>query len=96
MELFEIEIIFPVTSGLIDEEEISDVKQLQTNAEGFDVEVGYWDLTTDPIVQMNPKCFIPKVNKRYFTEVVFLSGNISLANYKPKDLKRLIDEYLTK
>lgn len=102
MEMFEIEIIYPITKGLINEDELSDIDVIQLKNDGIEadcgVDYGYWDLASDPIVQINPRAFVPIGKKRpkYYCEVVFQSGNISMANGKPADLKAKIEAFLNK
>lgn len=96
MEFFKIDIIYPVTSGLIEGEELTEMERLTYHLkDGYKVDSGYWDLISDPICQLNPRCFIPKdgENNKYFTEVVFLSGNLAYAVGKPDSVLIKINDY---
>lgn len=97
MEGLKIDIIYPITTNLTEGEELSEVERMQNHlTDGYETDTGIWDLTLDPIHQLNPRCFIPSngKNKKYFTEVVFASGNISYAVGKPLTVEAKIDEYL--
>lgn len=97
MELFEVEIIYQVSTSLIDNEEMSDVEKL-TNELTDDLMfgTGYWDLTQDPIARISPKCLIPKgrLNRKHFSEVTFASGNIEYCNLKPNELRDKLDAFM--
>lgn len=98
-DLFEVKIIYPITKGLINDEELDEVEKIKLRNDGieedFGVDIGYWDIALDPIVQMNPRAFIPagKDRRKYYTEVVFQSGNIAFSEGKPADLRAKIREY---
>ena len=95
--MFKIDIIYPITTTLTEGEELTEVERLTNHLEdGHETEVGYWDLTADPIAQLNPRCFLPSngKNKKYFTEVVFLSGNVSYAVGKPDAVWQKVSDYL--
>lgn len=95
MIFFEVEIIYPVTSSLLDEE-VDEVDRMRNELkDDFMIGTGYWDLTQDPIARIEPKCIIPKgrTNKKHFSEVVFLSGNVTYCNLKPEELKKKLDEF---
>lgn len=96
MIFFEVEILYPVTSSLLDDEELSETEKLSNHlVDDFMIGVGYWDLTQDPIARIEPKCIIPKgkTNKKHFSEVVFVSGNVTYCNLKPEELKRKLDDF---
>lgn|SRR5574343_1127155 len=98
MDLFEVEIIYQKVTSLNNIEEEDDEIDRLRGVDDYYIDVGYWDLETDPIAKIEPRCFIPKgkTNKKYFSEVVFQSGNLSYANYKPTELKKMLDSYLNK
>lgn len=99
MDLFEIDIIYPITTSLLDSEELSETQRLTLHLkDGYKTDKGYWNLTDDPICQLNPRCFIPNdgENNKYFTEAVFLSGSVSYAVGKPESVLLKIKEYVTK
>ena len=98
-----IKIIYP-TNRTISEEEVDEevneidlIKNKANNLEyGYKYDWGYFFLDQDMIVQLNPKCVLKKGNEQitYYTEVVFQSGNIALAQGRPEVIYKLIDEYL--
>lgn len=96
MELFKIDIIYPFSNSLYSgEEELDELDRIRLG-EDYTIDAGYFNLIADPIVQINPKCLIPKgkVNKKYFSEVVFQSGNVSYAAGKPENLYKVLEEYI--
>jgi hypothetical protein len=94
-----LKVIFPITAGL-DNEEVSEVQKLQMgikDGDEYESELGIYQLREDfTISQLNPRCFIPKnkVNKKYYTEVVFSDGNIIYADGKPEAVYQVIEEYI--
>ena len=94
-------IIHVVTSGL-NEEELSEIEEIQLRNEGLldgdevEVSFGYFNVGVDTIKRLNPKCFVPKdrKRKRYYTEVVFDSGDMEWADGKPEEIYKLISEYI--
>lgn len=99
-DLFKVKIIFPVTSKVNpddeDDNEISEVDRMKYDLSmGYEIGIGYWDLTIDPIAQTHPRCVLKKGSERktYYTEVVFQSNNTAYAACKPEELKKQIDEY---
>ena len=96
---FKISVIYPLTSSFSDEE-LSEVDQIRLRNEGllddYETDTGVYNLSADPIVQLNPKAFIPKgkVNKKFYTEMIFQSGNITYALGKPDSVYEKINEYL--
>ena len=95
---FKIDIIYPKTVNLSGEELDSDESwRVPKDDDIYSIEVGYFNLADDPIVQLNPRAFIPKdgKNRKQFTEVVFLSGNISYAVGKPDDIYAKIRDFLS-
>ena len=96
IDWFKIDIIYPKTVNLSGDELDSDeLWRLPKDEDVYFVEVGFFNLAEDPIVQLNPRAFIPseKKNRKQFTEVVFLSGNISYAVGKPTEVMDLINKY---
>jgi len=98
MELFKVDIIYPFTNSLYHEDEELDELDRIRLGEEYTIDAGYFNLLADPIVQINPKCLIPKgkVNKKYFSQVVFQSGNVSYASGKPESLYKSLEEYIAK
>lgn len=97
MDWFKIDIIYPKTINLSGEEPDDDQSwRMPKDEDIYATETGYFNLTEDPIVQLNPRAFIPKdgKNRKQFTEVVFLSGNISYAVGKPDDIYAKIRDFL--
>ena len=97
MDWFKIDIIYPKTVNLSGEELDSEEGwRVPKDDDIYSIETGYFNLTEDPIVQLNPRAFVPseKKNRTQFTEVVFLSGNISYAVGKPDDIYAKIKDFL--
>ncbi|MDJ0503741.1 MAG: hypothetical protein PX635_00635 [Nostocales cyanobacterium LE14-WE12] len=94
-----LKVIFPITAGL-DNEEVSEVQKLQMgikDGDEYESELGIYQLREDfTISQLNPRCFIHKnkVNKKYYTELVFSDGNIIYADGKPEAVYQVIEEYI--
>lgn len=98
-----IKIIYPTNRTIADEEEeaeLTDIDQIRLRNEGLEYgykyDWGYFFLDQDMIAQLNPKCVLKKGNTNitYYTEVVFVSGSIALAQGKPEDIYKLVDDYL--
>lgn len=97
MEWLKIEIIYPKTVNLSGDEPDSDESwRMPKDEDIYATDIGFFNLTDDPIVQLNPRAFIPKdgKNRKNFTEVVFLSGNVSYAVGKPSEVMDKISEYV--
>jgi len=97
---FKIPIIFPITSGFASKEDLSEIDIIKMKNEGLenqDVEtdMGFYNLVNDPICQLNPKCFIPKgkFNKKYYTEIIFASGDKVYALGRPSSVYEAINKY---
>jgi len=105
---FPIKIIFPITTKVNtddeDDSELSETDRLTYDLQfGYEMGMGYWDLLLDPIFQINPRCVIKKgtdnkdkenTRKKYYTEVVFQSGNYGYAACKPEELKSLVNKFM--
>ena len=93
-----LKVIFPINSGFTDEQ-INEIESIRLKNEGivsdFEIELGYFNIGNDNICQLNPKCFIPngKTNKKYYTEVIFTSGNTIYALGKPVDVYDQLNQY---
>ncbi len=99
MDWLKIDIIFPKSSNLSGDEPDNDESwRIPKDDDVYVIEPGYFNLAEDPIVQLNPRAFLPseKKNRKQFTEVVFLSGNISYAAGSPESVYQKIDEFLSK
>ena len=98
MELFKVDIIYPFSNSLYDEsEELDELDRIRLG-EDYTIDTGYFNLLLDPIVQINPKCLIPKgkTYKKYFSQVVFQSGNVSYAAGKPEVMNKILEAYIEK
>lgn len=98
-DCLKLKIIFPITAGLDDSEEVSEVQRMQMglkDGDQYETEFGFYPLELDPIIKLNPKCFIPKdkKQKKYYTEVIFQSEFIVFAEGKPVDVYETIKEYM--
>jgi len=94
-----IKVIFPITAGLNDLEEVSEVQRMQMgikDGDQYETEWGYYNIGQDMPIQLNPCCFIPrdKVNKKYYTQVIFSSELIILAEGKPESVYKVIEDYI--
>lgn len=95
---FKIQIIYPLNSS-INAEEISEVEAIRLRNEGllddYETDIGVFNLASDPISQIHPKAFIPKgkTNKKYYSEIIFESGNMVMALGKPESVYDKILEY---
>lgn len=93
-----LKVIFNVTAGLDGSEEISEVQRMQMglkDGDQYETELGIYPVHIDPIMKLNPKCFIPKdkQNKKYYTEVIFQSEFIIYADGKPEVVYKAIEDY---
>ena len=105
---FKVLIIYPITSELDSNEELSDVEKIQLRnegiLEGYETDFGYYNLIEDPIRSVNPKVFLPKdntkemvrKNKKYFSEIVFASGDVVYAVGKPDSIYDKLNDYVDK
>ena len=82
---FKIDCLYPITSGMENTDELTDVERIQLKNEGiledYEQGVAVLNLVEDTIVHLIPKCFIPKgkVYKKYYTEIVLKSGDLVYA-----------------
>lgn len=88
-EWFEIQVIYLPTSFLSEEEDERDplLKKLKMKAEGeeeYKTDTGFFNIVVDPIMHLTPGYLIMEGVKRYFTTVVFESGNSVTAVGKPE------------
>ena len=93
-----LKVIFPITEDL-NEEELSETQRMSMHlkdGDQYESEYGYYDYDNDIILQLNPKCFKPKdaVNKKYYTQVIFSSELVVLAEGKPETIAKIVDEYV--
>jgi hypothetical protein len=97
---FKIPVIYPVTSNFVTDEEISEIDRIRLNNEGswedYETDIGCFNLVEDPIVYLLPKCFIPKgkVNKKFYTEIVFFSDKVAYALGKPITVYEALCKYI--
>lgn len=94
-----LKVIFPITAGLEDSEEVSEVQRMQMHlkdGDQYEFEYGYYNLGQDMIIHLNPKCFIPKdkQNKKYYTQVIFASEYVVLVDGKPESIYKQIEDYI--
>jgi hypothetical protein len=101
MDFFELNILYQTRSSLseIDDEEDDDVlKKVRLNNDGdgeYKTDVGYFDLMVDPIMHLEPGYLLSKDGntKKYFTIVVFESGNSVKALGKPDSVYKKLRDY---
>lgn len=97
-----LKIIFPITTKLDDGSEESEADEIQKiqaglqNGDEYETEFGIYDIVLNPIIHLNPKCFIPKGKdqKKYYTQIVFQSEHVVCADGKPEKVYGIIQEYL--
>lgn len=97
---FKLDVLYKITSGLF-EEELSEVDEIRLKAErlidgdGYEKDTAYFSLGTDTIIRITPCAFIPKEkkNKKFYSEVVFQSGDIVFADGKPSDVYDKLNAY---
>jgi hypothetical protein len=99
LQWLKLDVLFPIQSGL-DNEEISEIDTIRLKSEGiedgFEVGTAYCNVGNDPIVQINPRCFIPKgkQNRKYYSEIVFQSGTIIYGLGKPDVIYQKLSDYV--
>ena len=100
MELnwLKLDVLYPIQSGLNDEE-MSEIDTIRLKSEGiedgYETGTAYCNIGNDPIVQINPRCFIPKgkQNRKYYSEIVFSSGTVIFGLGKPEVIYQKIADY---
>lgn len=99
LKWFKIDIIYPLNSGFESNEELSEIDAIRLKAEGilddYETGVGIYNLSVSTIANLTPKCFVPKgkTNKKYYTEIVFDTGDFAFALGKPEFVYDKINEY---
>ena len=96
---FKLKVIFPLTVGLDDSEEVDEIKRLQMglkDGDQYETEFGFYPIHLDQIIKLNPKCFVPKdkQNKKYYTEVIFQSEHVVYADGKPEIVYKALEDYM--
>jgi len=103
MDFFELNILYQTRSSLseFDDEEDDDVlKKVRLNNDGdggeFKTDVGFFNLIADPIMHLEPSYLLTKdgSTKKYFTIVVFESGNSVYAIGKPESVYKKLCDYM--
>jgi len=102
MDFFELNILYQTRSSLseFDDDEDDDVlKKVRLNNDGdgeFKTDIGFFDLTLDPIMHLEPSYLLTKdgTTKKYFTVVVFESGNSVYAIGKPESVYKKLCDYM--
>jgi len=102
---FSLQILYPITSSITTEEELGEIDKIifdnenKSNGifEGYEVDTGYFNLATNTITQLNPKCFVPKgkTNRKFYTQVVFEDGDIIYSPGKPDTIYEKLIQYYT-
>ena len=96
---FKIDCLYPITSGMDNSEELSEVERIQLRNEGitdgYEQGVAVLNLVEDPIIHIIPKCFIPKgkTNRKYYSEIILKSGDVVYAVGRPDAVYEKINEY---
>ena len=60
MELLKIEILYPITTSLHDDDELDEIQVMRIGGDEYLTDIGYFNLVDDPILQIIPRCIIPK------------------------------------
>jgi len=100
LKWFKIEVIYPLDSGLGSNEEPSEIDLIRLKSEGlvedYETDIAVFNLSNNTISQLNPRCFVPKgkINKKYYTEIVFENGDFVFAVGKPEYVYSKVNEYL--
>ena len=102
MDFFELNILYQTRSSLseIEDDEDDDVlKKVRLNNDGdgeFKTDVGFFNLMADPIMHLEPCYLLTKdgSTKKYFTVVVFESGNSVYAIGKPESVYKKLCDYM--
>lgn len=103
MDFFELNILYQTRSSLseFDDEEDDDVlKKVRLNNDGdggeFKTDLGFFNLIADPIMHLEPSYLLTKdgSTKKYFTIVVFESGNSVYAIGKPESVYKKLCDYM--
>jgi hypothetical protein len=101
MDFFELNILYQTRSSLseFDDEEDDDVlKKVRLNNDGgeFKTDIGFFNLMADPIMHLEPSYLLTKdgSTKKYFTIVVFESGNSVYAIGKPESVYKKLCDYM--
>lgn len=98
---FKLDVLYKVTSGLFDEDELSEVDLIRLKAEGlmngdsYEKDTCIISLGEDTIIRVEPRAFIPKggKNKKYYSEVIFKSGDVVFAEGKPNEVYEKLNKY---
>lgn len=101
MDFFELNILYQTRSSLLikdDDEDDEVLKKVRLNNDGdgeYKTDVGYFDVMTDPVVQLEPSYLLTKdgSTKKYFTIVTFASGNSVYAIGKPENVYKKMCDY---
>jgi hypothetical protein len=98
---FKLDVLYKVTSGIFEEEELSEVDLIRLKAEGlmdgdsYEKDTCIISLGEDTIIRVEPRAFIPKggKNKKFYSEVIFKSGDVVFAESKPTEVYNKLNEY---
>lgn len=97
---FKLEVLYKITSGLYNEE-LSEIDEIRLKAEklidgdGYEKDLAFFNLGSDTIIRIHPCAFVPmgNKNKKFYSEVVFESGDIVYADGKPADIYDKLNDY---
>lgn len=101
MDFFELTILYQTKNSLSEYEDDDDddvLKKVRMNNDGdgeFKTDTGYFDLSIDAIMHLEPRYLLTKdgSTKKYFTVVVFESGNSVNALGKPESVYKKLCDY---
>jgi hypothetical protein len=98
---FKLDVLYKVTIGFDEDEELSEVDKIRLKAEGlvhgdsYEKDEAIFSLAEDTIIRVEPRAFIPKGGKykKFYSEVIFKSGDVVFADGKPVDVYKKLNEY---
>lgn len=97
---FKIDVLYKLAYGF-DGEEPNEVERIQLKNEGlfngdeYEKDTCIVSIVKDPILRIEPRAFVPKgkTNKKYYSEIIFESGNVVFADGKPVDVYEKLNNY---
>jgi len=98
---FKLEVLYKVTIGFDDDQELSEVDLIRLKSEGlmdgdsYEKDLAIISLGEDTIIRVEPRGFIPKGGKykKFYSEVIFKSGDVLFAEGKPVEVYQKLNEY---
>jgi hypothetical protein len=94
---FEVEVLYmPTNTTNIEDDEDKDfyLQKLKLGLDNYYVDKGFIDLAKDPVMHLVPGYLVGDNFKKYFTTIIFESGNSVMASGKPEKIKKQLKEFL--